>query len=201
MINALMANVLMLTFIVQGSEQLEFSFGPHGSSHILYLDNENDYSQWQFGGEVGIFNIIPHIGIKIRASKLRFTGMPHNMFYDVDAFEYIPLSLCGSFDLLPFFEIKELRFTLETGLSVIFWQGMSGDNVYILSDGTEMKERDIGFIGGATLQLRPHKNFAVEGITRYTYIASTDLNKYGYFDKDEKIWENGVGVKLIIPKW
>ncbi|GAH59877.1 unnamed protein product, partial [marine sediment metagenome] len=40
---------------------------------------------------------------------------------------------------------------------------------------------------------------ALEYATRYNYIASAELEKYGYFDKDEKIWEHGVGLKIFIP--
>lgn len=199
MFNTLLANMLIITSIFQGSEHLEFSFGPHYSSHVLYLDGENDYSQGQLGAELGIFNIIPHIGFKIRGAKIEFTGMPHNAFYDIDAYEYIPVTFCGSFDLLPFLDVKWARLTLETGLGVYFWKGLYSGEVVILPDNSEIKEKDIGFIGGATLMLRPHKYLGLEFASRYNYIASADLYKYGFYDKDEKIWENGAGIKIIIP--
>jgi hypothetical protein len=65
--------------------------------------------------------------------------------------------------------------------------------------GEDKKGRDIGFVGGFTLQVKPFKFIALEYVTRYNYIASADIYKYGFEDKDEKLWENGIGLKIIIP--
>jgi hypothetical protein len=73
------------------------------------------------------------------------------------------------------------------------------DEVVLLSNGSTMEEKDIGFVGGLSLQVRPYKLIALEIASRFNYIASSDLEKYGYSDKDEKLWENGVGLKIIMP--
>ncbi len=75
----------------------------------------------------------------------------------------------------------------------------SRNTLIVTWDNTEMSEKDIGFVGGLSLQVRPYKLIALEIASRLNYIASSDLEKYGYSDKDEKLWENGVGLKIIMP--
>lgn len=88
---------------------------------------------------------------------------------------------------------------METGFGLYLWRGLDNDEVVVLSNGGTMQEKDIGFVGGLSLQVRPYRLIALEITSRFNYIASSDLEKYGYFDKDEKLWENGVGLKIIIP--
>jgi hypothetical protein len=49
------------------------------------------------------------------------------------------------------------------------------------------------------MQIKPLRFIALEGMMRYHYLFSSNIDKYGFQDKDEKIWENGVGVKFVIP--
>lgn len=186
----------MLLSLVQSNERIEFTAGPHYASYILFQDEEDAMGKWHFGGEVGIANFIPHLGVKIRGSMLHYDAPEEQGPY---AYEYTPLIFCTSFDLLPFFDIPWLAFTAETGLGVFFWKGLYDGEVIELPTGEKMEETDIGFIGGLTVQVRPIKYLGIEYATRYHYMASAEIYKYGFLDKDDKIWEHGVGVKLIIP--
>lgn len=190
----LFLSLLLFITTVQGSDGILFSFSPHYSYNYLYQNDLDPKGEWGFGGELEIKNFIPHIGLKLRASMVDYPASAGS-----NAYEYIPFSLCTSFDILPFVEITWLNLTLETGFGLYLWRGLDNGTVVILPDGTEMEEKDIGFVGGLTLQLRPVRYLAMEYATRFNYIASADLEKYGYFDKDEKIWEHGIGLKVFIP--
>jgi hypothetical protein len=186
----------MFLSLVGGSEYIEFTAGPHYASYLLFQDEEDEKGKWHFGGEIGVANFIPHLGVKIRGSMLHYDAPPEQGPY---AYEYTPLIFCTSFDLLPFVDISWLELTAETGLGVYFWKGLYDGEVIELPTGDKMEETDIGFIGGLTFQVRPVKYLGVEYATRYHYIASAELYKYGFQDKDDKIWEHGVGVKFILP--
>ena len=186
----------LLVFNIPAENHLEFTVGPHYASYLLFQDEEEAKGKWHFGGEIGITNFIPYIGIKIRGAMLRYDAPVDQGPY---AYEYTPLIFCTSFDLLPFLDARWLELTAETGMGVYFWQGLYDDEVIVLPTGDEMKETDIGFVGGLTLQLRPVKYMGVEYATRYHYMATANIYKYGFTDKDDKIWEHGVGIKLIVP--
>jgi hypothetical protein len=79
------------------------------------------------------------------------------------------------------------------------WRGLYNGEVLILPTGEKAEEKDIGFVGGLTVQVRPIRYLGIEYAMRYNYLASAEIYKYGFEDKDDKIWENGVGVKFIIP--
>lgn len=202
MIHSFIACVLLVAAGLGASKHREFCLGTYYSSYQLthnsadfYATDQVSQSKWHYGVEAEIANIIPNIGIKMRGTMIT---------YDTEtgySYEYIPLTFCTSFNMLPFLEVDWLNFTVETGLGVYWWKNLYAGEVIELPTEGRAEERDLGFIGGVSLQVRPHRNIAIEGITRYNYIASTNLTKYGYFDKDEKIWENGVGVKLMIPLW
>ena len=152
------------------------------------------------GGEISISNLIPNIGLKLRASRLLYEPRFVVYFDEIIEYEYIPLTLCTSFNLLPFLKLQWLKLSLETGIGVYFWKGLDNSGQIIISPtGETMEERDIGFVGGFTLQLRPIKYIGIEFSSLYHYIASSEIYKYGFEDKDEKIWENGIGLKVIIP--
>jgi hypothetical protein len=195
MFHAFLSSILMLT-VIQGGRHIEYSLGPNYSHHKLYFDGNGPpqyaiFTKWTYGAEIGVTNFIQNIGLKIRYSKIRYYTPIE------ESYEYIPFTLCTSFNLLPFLNLEWLRLSAETGLGIYFWKGYWIDEVIVLPNGEKMEERDIGFVGGLTLQLRPHRYIGVEFASRYNYIASSDLTKYGYYDKDEKIWENGVGIKII----
>ncbi len=192
MLHAFLASMLLLTS-VQAGEHIEFFIGPQYSSYRLYQDDQGSLDEWYYGGEIGVYNIIPNIGLKLRATKVRFYTLIE------ESYEYMPITLCTSFNLLPFLKAEWLRLSIETGFGLYLWKGFWIDDVIVLPNGEKMEERDIGFVGGATLLVKPHKYIGVEFASRYNYIASADLYKYGFTDKDEKIWENGVGLKIIWP--
>jgi hypothetical protein len=187
--------IYMLTCSLQSTRQLELTVGPHYASYLLFQDEEDAKGTWHVGGEIGIANLIPCIGVKVRGSMLRYDAPAEQGPY---VYEYKPLSFCTSFDLLPFFGLTWLEFTAETGIGLYMWQGLYDDEVIVLPGGDKMEETDIGFVGGLTLQLRPIKCLGIEYATRYHYMATADY-KYGFYDKDDKIWEHGAGLKYILP--
>jgi len=188
------SGMLVWSVLFGSMTQRYVAVGPVYSSYRMYMDDQDAMGVWRPAGEIGIINVIPHVGFKVRATTLRYDAPPEQGPY---SFEYVPLSVCTSFDILPFFEIPWLRVSLETGLGVYWWKGLYEDQVIVLSDGDTMEERDIGFIAGMTLQINPLPFIGIEYGTRYNYLASAEPYKYGFLDKDEKLWEHGVGVKFI----
>jgi hypothetical protein len=91
-----------------------------------------------------------------------------------------------------------LSLSLETGLGIYLWQDLQDGEVIELPTG-QMTERDPGFTAGLNLQVRPVKFLALELASRYHYIASADMAKYGFYDQDEKLWENGLSLKFVLP--
>jgi hypothetical protein len=193
MFGMFIASMLWLTS-VQAAEPIELSIGPQYSSYQLYMNENTLPANWSLGGEVGIHNVVPHIGLKLRATKVKFYPMIME-----ESYEYMPITLCTSFDLTPFYKINWLRLSAETGLGLYNWKGYWIDDIIVLPNGESMEEWDIGFVVGVTLQLRPVEYLGIEYAMRYNYIASTDIDKYGFYDKDDQIWENGFGVKFILP--
>ncbi len=196
-----MLNIILLTlplFIAtaNGNNGIVLSFSPHYAYNYLYQDDLDPRGEWGFGGELEIRNFIPRIGLKFRGNMVTYPAVSGTETYE---YEFVPLTLCTSFDLLPFIESTWFKFTLETGFGLYLWHALDNGSVVVLPDNTEMSEKDAGFVGGLTLQLRPVRYIALEYATRFNYIASSEPEKYGYFDKDEKIWEHGVGLKIFIP--
>jgi hypothetical protein len=196
MIRTCLFSLFLLSTALHGTDQVMISFSPNYSYNYLYQDEQDPRGEWGFGGELEIRNFIPYIGMKIRGAKISYPAVSVMIPYE---YEFIPLSLCTSFDLLPFISINWLRISLETGLGVYFWHGLDNGIVIVMPDGSEMDEMDLGFVGGFSITLRPVKYIGVEYASRYHYIASSDITKYGYFDKDEKIWEHGIGLKIFVP--
>lgn len=191
MFQAILVSMILINCCAQNDKHLELSFGPHYSSYHLYWNGEAARNQWSLGGEVTVYNIIPNIGLKLRGSKIEYTISSDYTYVS----EYIPLTLCTSFNIIPFLKLKWLRLSLATGFGMYFWKALPMEMIA----GEDKKGRDIGFVGGFTLQVKPFKFIALEYVTRYNYIASADIYKYGFEDKDEKLWENGIGLKIIIP--
>jgi hypothetical protein len=174
--------------------EVSFSAGPHFSSYLLYLDDEDPVSTWGFGGEVAIHDFIPLISLKLRGAKVRYDSPFETIPYDYD---YIPFTLTSSFDMLPFYDISWLDLNLETGFSYCFWKALSGGEVVVLPSGDEMNERDYGFVGGFSILVKPMKHLGIKFVSQFNYLASSDIYKYGYFDKDEKLWENGISLTFL----
>lgn len=192
----LLSGILIIASLFQASENVEFSLGFNYSSYLLFQDTLEANGKWNLGGEIAADNIIPHIGLKLRGSRIRYEASPEQ---EPEEWEYTPLSLCTSFNILPFLKVPWLRVSVETGLGIYYWRGLHDSEVIELPNGEKAEEWDIGFVGGFTLQVRPVKYLGIEYAMRYNYMASAEIYKYGFYDKDDKIWENGVGVKFIIP--
>lgn len=190
--------LILFSLLLYNSSQAatEISFGPAYSSYILYQDETTGRSKYNLGAEIGVEGIIPHIGLKIRGTKLRYNGKSAENPYDL---EFIPITLSTSFNILPFINTTRFRLSLETGLGLFLWKGLYDDQTVILPTGEEMEEKDIGFVGGLTFQFKICRYIGLEILTRYNYIASANIYKYGFQDKDEKIWENGLGLNFILP--
>jgi len=192
----LLSGILIAACLFQPNDNIEFSVGPSYSSYLLFQDDEESKGKWNLGGEIAIDNIIPNIGFKLRGTKLSYEALPEQGPY---VWEYIPLSMCASFNILPFLKTPWLKVSLETGLGLYIWRSLYDDEVFVLPTGEKAEEKDIGFVGGLTIQVRPIKYLGIEYAMRYNYIASAEIYKYGFDDKDDKIWENGIGVKFILP--
>ncbi len=186
----------MLVSAAPGIPCMDISVGPHYASYLLFQNEEEAKGRWHFGGEIGMANFIPHIGMKIRGAMLRYDAPLEQGPY---TYEYAPLVFCASFDLLPFVSVRWFEFTAETGLGVYWWKGLYDDEVIVLPNGDKMSETDIGFVGGLTLRLNPLKHLGIEYATRYHYMATSNIYKYGFLDTDDKIWEHGAGIKFIMP--
>jgi hypothetical protein len=186
--------LLLLVLATAAYGEVSFSAGPHYSSYLLYLDDEDPVSTWGFGGEVAIHDFIPLISLKLRGAKVRYTAPFENIPYD---YEYLPFSLCSSFDMLPFWDIRWLNLNLETGFCYCFWKTLYDGEVVVLPTGGEIDEKDYGFTGGFTIQLKPIKHLGISFVSQFNYLASSNINKYGYYDKDEKLWENGIAISFI----
>jgi hypothetical protein len=186
--------LLLLMLIESAYGQISFSAEAHYSSYLLSMDDEDPVGAWGWGGEVGVHDFIPLISLKLRGAKVRYSSPFETVAYDYD---YIPFSLTSSFDMLPFWEIPWLGINLETGFCYCFWKALSDGEVVVLPSGGEINEKDYGFTGGFTIQLKPVKHLCIKFISQFNYLASSNIYKYGYFDKDEKLWENGIGISFL----
>ena len=195
MLRSLLSGLLLATLFSQASAKLNISFGGQYSSFLLYQDEEGSRNTWGMGGEIEISNYIPNLGLKLRGSKTSYDIPGEEVNY---VYEYIPLTLCTSFDILPFLHLEWFDLSMETGFGLYLWKGLENGEVIVLDAGKKMDETDFGFVGGLTVQFKPVRYLGIEFSTRYNYIASSDINKYGFYDKDEKLWENGIGIKFLI---
>jgi hypothetical protein len=196
MFHAFLSGMLVLTSFMQSSDKMHLSVGPHYASYLLFQNEEEAKGKWNIGGEIGIIDFVPNLGLKLRGTTLRYDAPPEQGPY---AYEYTPLTLVTSFNILPFVHWDWMRLSVETGFGLYFWRGLFEDEVIVLPTGDKMEERDIGFVGGLTLQLRPTKFIGLEYSTQYNYMASAEIYKYGFLDKDDKLWEHGMAVKILIP--
>lgn len=177
-------------------------FGPVYSYSLLKQDEQDVKGLYDWGAELGIRNVLPGIGLKLRASYLKLEAPDIDTTAEDEsryAYRYIPLTLTTAFDLLPIFlKTERLSLSLETGLGVCLWQGLYDDRVIQIPTGS-MDEQDLEFTAGLNLQVWVVKYLALEMTSRYHYLASANLEKYGYTDKDEKLLENGLGLKFVLP--
>ncbi|MGQ9464562.1 MAG: hypothetical protein ACUVQ3_01245 [bacterium] len=166
------------------------------SSYLLYQDQEEPKGKWQWGMQLGISNIIPNLGLKASGTVISYKAPPEAGPYE---YKYTPIVLTFNYNLLPFLRTDLLQLNLETGFGLFFWQGLYNGNVIVLPTGEKMDEKDLGFIGGLELVLKPINNFGISFQISYQYVTSSNIYKYGYFDKDEKFFIDGFGLKLFLP--
>lgn len=191
MLSTILSSLLVLTSFQASS--VEWSLCARYSSYHLYWNDEAATSQWGLSGEAAVYNIVPRVGFKVAVSTINYENMPFSGFdYTVN---YVPLTFITSFDILPFLETERFRFFLETGIGVYFWEG----DTPVEAVAPAIDETNIGFLGGLTIHLRPVKYLGIDLTSRYHYIASADIYQYGFDDKDDKLWENGVGLRVILP--
>jgi hypothetical protein len=161
----------------------------------LYWNEEAATNQWGIGAQAAVHNIIPGIGFTFAVSTVDYENIPFSGYaYKVD---YVPVTFITSFDMLPFLKTEWLRLFLDTGIGIYVWEG----SAYGLTEEERVTfdETNVGFLGGFTVHLRPVKYLGIDLISRYHYLASADINKYGFEDKDDRLWENGVGLRVIVP--
>jgi len=170
--------------------------GPSYSSYILFMDDDAPKGKWQWGIQMGVSNIIPKLGVKISGTVVCYDAPPEVGPYK---YKYTPIVLTFNYNLLPFLKTGLIQLNLETGFGLYLWQGLFNDQVIVLPTGEKMDEKDLGFIGGLELQIKPMDNIGFFSHLSYQYLTSSNIYKYGYFDKDEKFFVNGFGLKLFLP--
>jgi hypothetical protein len=179
----------------------QFTFGPAYDYSLVIQDGRANADRTSWSGEIGVRNLLPHIGFKLRGSCLKFNAADADTTpFDEGryGYEYIPIALVASFDLLPFWKTDRLNLVLETGAGIYLWKGFLDGQLRRLPTGP-MDEKDPGLTAGLDLQLKPRDFFSLDLSSRYHYLASADPAKYGYRDADEKIWENGLGLTFTLP--
>jgi hypothetical protein len=193
----LLMAVTLWTSLSERPVYRQFYAGPDCAFYLLYQDSLEARTRWQFGGETGIENIIANIGIRVHGTYLQ---------YEVPAsgaepyiYDYIPVSFCIEFNMLPFIQNRRAAIYLLTGLGLYLWKGSFNGETITLPSGGKMEEKDLGFVGGLSLRLKLRKNVGIEAVSRYHYMTSANIDKYGYFDKDDKLWENGLSLKFLFP--
>lgn len=166
------------------------------SSYLLYQDEDDPKGKWQWEMQSGISNIIPNLGLKVSGTVISYKAP-----FEVGPYEYKynPIVLTFNYNLLPFLKTGMIQLNLQTGFGLFFWQGLYNGNVIVLPSGEKMEEKDLGFVGGVELILKPINNLGISAQLLYQYLTSSNIYKYGYFDKDEKFFINGFGLKLFLP--
>ncbi len=171
--------------------------GPAYSNYLLFQDSEEEAKgKYQWGIHAGVSNIIPKLGIEFSGAIIRYDAPPEQGPY---AYRYTPLTFTITYDLLPFLKTGLIQLNMKTGFGWYLWQGLFNDQVITLPTGDKMDEKDLGFTGGLELQIKPLNNLAIFSHLQYHYLTSSNIYKYGFFDKDEKFFVNGFGLKLFLP--
>ncbi|KPK63099.1 hypothetical protein AMJ83_08515 [candidate division WOR_3 bacterium SM23_42] len=66
----LLSGILIIASLFQASENVEFSLGLNYSSYLLFQDTLEAKGKWNIGGEIGVDNVIPNIGLKYSTESL-----------------------------------------------------------------------------------------------------------------------------------
>lgn len=200
MLNAVMS--LIILYAAPGTgPHCRFEAGPLYNYNLLWQDNQAAKGLYAWAGEIGLRDLLPGIGLKLRASYLKLNAPDIDSTAEDEsryAYRYIPMTLTSVFNLLPFRPQTPWSLSLETGLGACWWQGLYDDEVLEIPTG-RMDEKDLEFTAGLNLQIRPRPFLGLELTSRFHYLTSANLEKYGYSDKDEKLLENGLGIKFIFP--
>jgi len=194
--NAIIMPIIFAFFLNPKADKFQFFIGPSYSSYLLYQDQDETKETWQWGIQAGIANIIPKLGIKFSATSVRYDAPVEVGPY---SYKYTPLTISFDYNLLPFIKSGLIQLNLQTGFGWYLWQGLFNNEVITLPTGEKMDEKDLGFTGGLELQIKPLDNLALFSSLQYHYLTSSNIYKYGYFDKDEKFLVNGFGIKFFFP--
>ncbi|MEO0124164.1 MAG: hypothetical protein ABIL69_09215 [candidate division WOR-3 bacterium] len=171
--------------------------GPNYSNYLLFQDTlKESKGKYQWGIQIGVANIIPKLGIEFSGAIVRYDAPPDQGPF---AYKYTPLTFTITYNLLPFLKTGLFQLHLKTGFGWYLWQGLFNDQVITLPTGDKMDEKDLGFTGGLEFQIKPLDNLALFSHLQYHYLTSSNIYKYGFFDKDEKFFVNGFGLKFFLP--
>jgi hypothetical protein len=193
--NTILIPILFAGLLNPKADKFQFFIGPSYSSYLLYQDEEEEKETRQWGVQTGFANIIPKLGIKFTAASVRYDAPVELGPY---SYKYTPLTITLNYNLLPFLKTGLIQINLETGLGWYLWRGLYENEVITLPTGEKMDEKDLGFTGGLELQIKPLNNLGIVSNLQYHYLTSSNIYKYGYFDKDEKLLVNGIGLRLFI---
>jgi len=194
--NTILIPIIFASFLNPQADKFQVFIGPSYSSYLLYQDQDETKETWQWGIQAGIANIIPKLGIKFSATSVRYDT---TMVFGKYSYRYTPLTITLNYNILPFLKTGLIKMEIQTGFGWYLWQGLFNDEVITLPTGEKMDEKDLGFTGGLELQIKPLDNLALFSSLNYHYLTSSNIYKYGYFDKDEKLLVNGFGLKIFFP--
>lgn len=157
-----------------------------------------------WGAALGLRGILPGVGIGVSLGHCRFHQSDLDItLVDEEKYElrYTPAVIYGIYDSSPLLEGFPVQWFILAGLGLYRWEERYDGKVIVLPPPFEgeIKEMDLGFVGGIGLEFSPLHRLGIRVITRYHYIGSTELEKYGPWDKDERLWENGVRLCLYLP--
>ncbi|MEO0136063.1 MAG: hypothetical protein ABIL40_03025 [candidate division WOR-3 bacterium] len=194
-------NILLILFIAgrfnPRLDARQVFIGPNYSNYLLYQDTlKEPKSKYQWSIQIGVANIIPKLGIEFSGAIVRYDAPPEQGPF---AYKYTPLTLTITYNLLPFLKTGLFQMHLKTGFGWYLWQGLFNDQVITLPTGDKMDEKDLGFTGALEFQIKPLDNLALFSHLQYHYLTSSNIYKYGFFDKDEKVFVNGFGLKFFLP--
>ncbi|MCX7994353.1 MAG: hypothetical protein N3A65_01075 [candidate division WOR-3 bacterium] len=195
--NLLVLPILYCGILNPRLDARQIFISPTYSNYLLYQDSDEEpKGKWQWGIQVGVANLIPKLGIEFSGALIRYDAPPEQGPY---AYKYTPLTFTINFNILPFLKTSLIQMYIKTGFGLYLWQGLFNNQVITLPTGDKMDEKDLGFTGGMEFQIKPLDNLAIFSHLQYHYLTSSNIYKYGYFDKDEKFFVNGFGLKIFVP--
>jgi hypothetical protein len=153
------------------------------------------------GAVLGLRGILPGVGLEVSLGHCRFHRPDiDTTLIDEGKYElrYTPAVICGIYDSSPRLKGFPVQWFILAGLGLYCWEECYDGKAITLPPPLkgEISERDLGFVGGIGLEFFPLRCLGIRVVMSYHYITSTDLEKYGPWDKDERLWENGARLCL-----